>query len=143
MHVNRCVNQQIKILVILKLTLKRIITKQDVTVWTIFIRIRIEQTAILYVSLYGCETVSLTLRHEHRLRVLRRIFRPKKETMAEGWRRLHDEELYNLYATLSTIRVIKLWRMRWTGNVVCNGKMRRALFRKSERKRALGRLKHT
>jgi len=84
-----------------------------------------------------------SLGEEHRLRVLRRIFRPKKETMAEGWRRLHDEELYNLYATLSTIRVIKLWRMRWTGNVVCNGKMRRALFRKSERKRALGRLKHT
>jgi len=56
---------------------------------------------ILPVVLYGCEIMSLPLREEHRLkvsenRVLRRIFWPKKEEVAGGWRRLHNEELHNL-----------------------------------------------
>jgi hypothetical protein len=56
--------------------------------------------------------VSLTLREEHRLRVsenrvLRRIFGPKREEVAGGWRRLHNEELHNLYASPNIIREIK------------------------------------
>jgi hypothetical protein len=62
--------------------------------------------------LYGCETWSLTLREEHRLkvsenRVLRRIFGPKREKVAEGCRGLHNEELHNLFASPNIIRVIK------------------------------------
>jgi hypothetical protein len=62
--------------------------------------------------LYGCETWSLTLRKEQRLRVfenrvLRRIFGPKREEVVGGWRRLHNEKLHNLYASPNTIRVIK------------------------------------
>jgi hypothetical protein len=79
-------------------------------------------TIILPVHLYGCETWSLTLREEHRLtvsgnRVLRRIFRPKRDDVTGGWRRLHNEQLHNLYASSNVIRVIKLRRMRWEGNV--------------------------
>jgi hypothetical protein len=54
-----------------------------------------------YVVLYGCETLSLTLREEHRLRVfenrvLRRIFGPKRDEVTGGWRKLHNEELHGL-----------------------------------------------
>jgi hypothetical protein len=64
------------------------------------------RTTILLVVLYGCETWSLTLREEHRLRmfenrVLRRIFGPKREEVAGGWRRLHNEELRNFYLSPS------------------------------------------
>jgi hypothetical protein len=53
------------------------------------------------VALYGCETSSLTLREEHRLRVfenrvLRRIFGPKRDEVTGDWRKLHNEELHNL-----------------------------------------------
>jgi hypothetical protein len=56
--------------------------------------------------------VSLTLREEHRLRVfenrlLRRIFGPKRDEVTGGWRKLHNEELHNLYASPSIIRIIK------------------------------------
>jgi hypothetical protein len=62
--------------------------------------------------LYGRETWSVTLREKHRLRVfgnrvLMRMFGPKREEVAGGWRRLHNEELHNLYALPNTIRVIK------------------------------------
>jgi hypothetical protein len=65
---------------------------------------------------------SLTLREKHRLgvfenRVLRRIFGPKKAEVTGGWRKLHEEELSNLYPSPSIIRVIKLRRMRWVENV--------------------------
>jgi hypothetical protein len=58
---------------------------------------------ILPVLLYGCETSSLTLREDHRLRVLenrvlRRIFGPKRYELTGGSRKLHNEELYNLYS---------------------------------------------
>jgi hypothetical protein len=74
---------------------------------------------ILPVVLYGCETWSLTLREEHRLRefenrALRRIFGLKREEVAGGWRRLRNGELHKLYSS-SNIRVIKSRRMRWTG----------------------------
>jgi hypothetical protein len=86
------------------------------------IKIRIYKTIILPVVLYGCETLSLTLREEHRLRVfenkaLRRIFRPKKDEFTGGWRKLHNEELHNPYSSPSIFRMIKPRRMRWAGNI--------------------------
>jgi hypothetical protein len=76
------------------------------------------------VVLYGCETWSLTLREEHRLRVfanrkLSIIFRPKRdEVMEDGdWRKLHNEVLHNLYSSPNIIRMIKSRRMRWAGHV--------------------------
>jgi hypothetical protein len=84
-------------------------------------RIRIYKTIILPVVLYGCETWSLTLRDEHRLRVLenrvfRRIFGPKRDEVTGGWRKLH-EELHNLNSSPSIIRMITSRRMRWAGHV--------------------------
>jgi hypothetical protein len=69
------------------------------------------------VVLYGCETWSLALREEHRLRVfenrmLRRIFGLKRDEMMKGWRKLHNEELHNLFSSPSIIRIIRLRRMR-------------------------------
>jgi hypothetical protein len=74
------------------------------------------------VILYGCETWSLVLREEHRLRVfenrvLRRIFGPKSDEVTLGWRKLHKEELQNLYSSPNIIRMIKSRRMVWTGHV--------------------------
>jgi hypothetical protein len=77
---------------------------------------------ILIQYVYGCETWCLTLREEHRLRVfenrvLRRIFGPKRYEVTGGWRKLHNEEIQNLYSSQSIIRMIKSRRMRWAGNV--------------------------
>jgi hypothetical protein len=88
---------------------------------------RIFKTIILPVVLYGCETWSLTLREEHtpkvfENRVLRRIFGPKRDEMTGGWRKLHNEELHDLYSSPSIIRIIKSRRMRWTGHVARMGK---------------------
>jgi hypothetical protein len=76
--------------------------------------------------LYGCETWSLTLREEYRLRlfenkVLRRILGPKRDEVTGGWRKLDNEELHDLYSSPSIIRIIKSRRMRWTGHVVRMG----------------------
>jgi hypothetical protein len=73
--------------------------------------------------------LGLSLREEHRLRVfenrvLRRIFGPKREEGRGGWRRLHNGELRNLYASSNVNPVIKSNRMRWTGHVACMGQMR-------------------
>jgi hypothetical protein len=57
--------------------------------------------------------------------VLRRIFRPKREELAGGWRRLRNEELHNL-CTSPNIKAIKSRRMRWAGHVACTGGMRNA-----------------
>jgi hypothetical protein len=57
-------------------------------------------------------------------RVLRRIFEPMREEVVGGWRRLHSEELHNLYDSPSIIRVIKSRRMRWAGHVLRMGEMR-------------------
>jgi hypothetical protein len=80
------------------------------------LKIKIYKTVILPVVLYGSETWSLTLRKEHRLRVfenreLRRIFGPKREEDG-SWRKLHNDELHNLYSSLNIVRVIKSRRMR-------------------------------
>jgi hypothetical protein len=77
----------------------------------------------LLLVLYGCETWSLTLREEHRLRVFenrvpRRIFGPKRDEVTGEWRKLHNEELRDLYSSSSIIRIIKSRRMRWAGHVV-------------------------
>jgi hypothetical protein len=86
------------------------------------VKVRIYKTIILPVVLYGCETWSLTVREEHKLRVfenrvLRRIFGPKRDGVKEGWRKLYNEELHNLYCSPSKIRIIKSRRMRWAGHV--------------------------
>jgi hypothetical protein len=75
-------------------------------------KIRVYRTMILPVVLYGCETWSLTLREEQRLRVfksrvLRRIFGPKRDEATGEWRRLHNEDLNDLYSSPNIIRVIK------------------------------------
>jgi hypothetical protein len=57
-------------------------------------------------------------------RVLRRIFGPKRDEVTEGWRKLHNEELHNLYFSPSIIRMIKSRRMRWAGNVARRGEKR-------------------
>jgi hypothetical protein len=68
----------------------------------LLLKVRIHETIILPVVLYGCETWSLTVREEHKLRVfenkvLRRIFGPKRDGVMGGWRKLYNEELHNLY----------------------------------------------
>jgi len=97
--------------------------------------------------LYGCETWSLTLREEHRLRVfenrvLRRIFGPKRDEVTGEWRKLNTEKLNDLYCSFNTFRVIKSRRMRWTGHVARMGDrsgVYSVLVGKPERKRSLGR----
>ena len=72
------------------------------------------------VVLYGCETWSLTLREERRLRVfenrvLRRVFGPKRDEVTGEWRKLPKEELRDLYSLPNIVRVVKSRRMRWAG----------------------------
>jgi hypothetical protein len=94
--------------------------------------------------------LGVTLREEHRLRVfnnrvLRRIFGPKRGEVTGEWRRLHDEELNDLYSSLNIIRVRKSRRMRWAGHVACVGKGRcayRILVGRPEGRRPLGRPRH-
>jgi hypothetical protein len=107
------------------------------------------RTIILPVLLYGCETWSLTLREDHRQmvfenRVLRRIFGPKRDGVTEEWRRLHNEELNDLYSSPNFIRVIKSRRMRWTGHVARKDEGRgayRIFMGRPEGRRRLGRPK--
>jgi hypothetical protein len=111
------------------------------------VKIRIYRTIILPVVLYGCETWSLTLRENCRLRVfenmmLRRIFGPKRDEVTWECRRLHNKELYALYSSPNIIRVIKSSRLRWAGHVARKGERRgayRALVGKPEGRRPLGR----
>jgi hypothetical protein len=55
-------------------------------------------------------------------RVLRRIFGPKRDEVTGEWRKLHNEELHNLYSSPNIIRMMKWWRMRWTGHVARMGR---------------------
>jgi len=76
---------------------------------------------------YGCESWSLTLREERRLRVfekwvLRRIFEPKRDEVTGEWKKLHNEELNDLYSSPNIVRVINSRRMRWTGHVARMGR---------------------
>jgi len=99
--------------------------------------------------LYGCETWSLTLKEERRLRVyenrvLRTIFGPKRDEVTRELREIHNEELNDLYSQ-NIIPVIKSRRMRWAGHVACIGERRcayRVLVGKPEGKRPLVRPRH-
>jgi len=101
------------------------------------LKIEIYRTIILPFVLYGCETLSLTLREERRLRVfenrvLRRIFGPKKDDVTGELRELHKEELNDLYSR----------RMRWAMHVARMGEiivLYRVLVGIPEGKRPLGR----
>jgi hypothetical protein len=86
------------------------------------VKARIYKNIILPVVLYGCETWSLILWEEHKLKVfenivLRRVLGPRRDRLAAGWRKLHNEELHNLYSSPGRIRIIKSMRMRWAGHV--------------------------
>jgi hypothetical protein len=81
------------------------------------LKVKIYKTLILPVVLYGYETLSLTLREEHRLkvsenRVLRRIFGPKRDEVTGDWRKLHNVELHSLYSSPGIIRQNKSRRIR-------------------------------
>ena len=76
--------------------------------------------------LYGCGTWFFTLREKRMLRVfenrvVRRIFGPKRNEVTGEWRKLHNEELNNLYSSPNIIWVIKSKRMPWAGHVTCMG----------------------
>ena len=105
------------------------------------------KTIILPVVLYGCETWSLTLREEHRLRVFenkvgRRIFGAKRDEITGEWRKLHNAELHALYCSPNIIRNLKWSRLRWAEHVARLEQFRnayRVLAEKPESKRPLGR----
>jgi hypothetical protein len=111
------------------------------------LKFKIYKPIILSVVLYGCETWSLTLREEHRLRVfenrvLRGIFGPTRDEVIGEWRKLHNRELHNLYSSPDIIRQIQSRRMRWAGHVARMGEgrhMYRVLVGKPEGKRPLER----
>ncbi|KAJ4428164.1 hypothetical protein ANN_24179, partial [Periplaneta americana] len=111
------------------------------------LKVRIYKTVILPVVLYGCETWTLTLREEQRLRVfenkvLRKIFGTKRNEVTGEWRKLHNAELHALYSSPDIIRNIKSRRLRWAGYVAHMGESRnayRVLVGRPEGKRPLGR----
>jgi hypothetical protein len=111
------------------------------------VKIKIYRSIILPVVLYGCETWSLILREECRLRVfknrvLRRIFGPKRDNVTGEWRRLHNKELYVLYSSPNIIWAIKSRRLRWARHVARRRERTgayRASVGKLEGRRPLGR----
>jgi hypothetical protein len=111
------------------------------------VTVKLHKATTLPVVLYGCETWSVTLSEEHRLRVfenrvLRRIFGPKRGEVTGEWRKLHSEELLILYSSPDIIRQIKSRRMRWAGHVTRMGEQRNVynvFMGKPEGKRPLGR----
>jgi hypothetical protein len=113
------------------------------------IKIWVYRDITLPAVLYGCETWSLTLREEERLRVfgnrvLRRIFWPKRDEVAREWERLHNEEHNYLYSSPRIILVTKSRRMRWARHEARTGERRsahRILVGRPEGQRPLGRLR--
>jgi hypothetical protein len=113
------------------------------------IKTKIHRTVILPVLLCGCETWSLTLREEHRPRVfenrvVRKIFGPKGDEVTGEWRRLRNEELYDLYSSPTIIKsiLIKSRRISWAEHVGRMGEGRGAytiLVGRPERRRPPGR----
>jgi hypothetical protein len=85
------------------------------------VKVKIHKTTILPVDLYGCETWSLTLREE----VLRRLFGPKRDEVTGEWKKLHNEELHNLYSSPDIIRQVKSRIKRWAGHVARMGEERK------------------
>jgi hypothetical protein len=86
------------------------------------LQVKIYKTIILPFVLHGCETWSLTLREEHRLRVfenrvLRRIFGPTRDEVMGEWRKLCCGELHSLFSLSDIIRQIKSRRIKWAGHV--------------------------
>jgi hypothetical protein len=110
------------------------------------IKVKIYKTLILAVVFYGCETWSVALREEHRLRVfedrvLRRIFGPERDEVTGEWRTLHSGELRNLCSSPDIIRQMKSRKMKWVGHVALMGEGRnvcQVLEGKPEGKRSLG-----
>jgi hypothetical protein len=93
------------------------------------LKIKIYRTIILPVILYGCETWSLTLRDERRMKVFenrvpRRVFGPKRDEVTGKWRELHNEELSDLYSLPNIVWVVKSRRMRWARHVARMGEGR-------------------
>ena len=110
------------------------------------LKIMIYRTIILSVVLYWCEAWLLTLHGERKLRVFEnmvlRIFGPRRDEVTGEWRRLHNEELNDLYSSPNIVRVIKWRRMGWAGHVARTGEemgVYRVLAGKPEVKRPLGR----
>jgi len=109
--------------------------------------LKIKIYRILPIVLYGCETWSLTLREERKLRVfenvvLRRIFGPLRDEVAGEWRRLHKQELNDLYSSPNIVRVIKSRGIRWAGHLERLGEERvvyRVLVGRPDGKSPLGR----
>jgi hypothetical protein len=100
------------------------------------LKIKIYTTIILPVF-YGCETWSLVLREKCRLkvfenRVLRRTFKPNRDEVTGEWRKLHNEELNDLYSSPTIVGVIKSRRMKWIGHVA---NMREGFWWENLRKR--------
>jgi hypothetical protein len=112
----------------------------------IFIYICIYIYSVKLFFLYGCEAWSLTLREDRGLRVfenrvLRGVFGPKRDDVTGEWRKLHNEELNDLYSLSSIVRVVKSRRMRWAGHVARMGEGRgvhRVLVGKPEGRDHLG-----
>jgi hypothetical protein len=91
------------------------------------LKLKIYRSIILPFVLYGYETWSLTLREERRLRlfenrVLRRVFGPKRDEVTGEWRKLHNEELNDMYSLPNIVRVVKSRRMKWAGHVAWEDK---------------------
>jgi hypothetical protein len=113
----------------------------------LYVKIKTYNAIILPVVLYGCDTWSLALSEERELRVfenrvLGRIFGSERDEMTGGWRKLHNEELHNLYSSQNIIRIIKSRRMRGAVHVARMGVKRNAyriLMGRTEGKRSPGR----
>jgi hypothetical protein len=113
------------------------------------VEVKVHKTIILPLVLYGCETWSLTLREEHRLKAFEnrvpRRFGPKRVGVTGEWRKFHSENLHILYSSPNIIRQIKSRRMRWMGHVARMGEERKVYkvsVGKPEGKRPLGRPRH-